>query len=278
MYQSNKKNICVIGSGFAGLSAATHLASEGNNVYLLEKNSTNGGRARKFSSKGFTFDMGPSWYWMPDVIEKYFKTFGKEISEYFDLIRLDPSYKVFFSKEDSINIPANYEELKELFEEHEEGSSEKLDSFLAQAKYKYETGINNLVHKPSKSITEFFEYEIINGLFKMDIFKSMHSHIRKHFTNEKLIKLLEFPILFLGATAKSTPALYSLMNYADIKLGTWYPKGGMYKLVEAMVSLAKEKGVKIYNNQEVVSFNYTNNSISHVLTTKSTFEADYVVC
>jgi phytoene desaturase len=174
MNQSNKKNICVIGSGFAGLSAATHLSNEGNNVYLLEKNSTNGGRARKFSSKGFTFDMGPSWYWMPDVIEKYFKTFGKEVHEYFDLIRLDPSYKVFFSKEDIIDIPASYEKVKELFEEHEEGSSKKLDMFLAQAKYKYDTGINNLVHKPSLSITEFFEYEILNGLFKMDIFKSMH--------------------------------------------------------------------------------------------------------
>ena len=278
MQEQNKKNICIIGSGFAGLSAATHLVEKGNNVYILEKNSTNGGRARKFSSKGFTFDMGPSWYWMPDVIETYFKTFEKEIDDYFDLIRINPSYKIFFSSNKKINIPANYEKLKELFEKLEEGSSEKLDIFLSQAKYKYEMGINSLIHKPSKSITEFFNYNILKGIFKMDIFNSMHSHIRKYFQHEFLIKLLEFPILFLGATSKTSPALYSLMNYADIKLGTWYPKGGFYKLVEAMVSLAKEKGVKIYNNEEVVEFNYKNNAISHVITTKKTYDADYVIC
>jgi len=278
MQEQNKKNICIIGSGFAGLSAATHLVEKGNNVYILEKNSTNGGRARKFSSKGFTFDMGPSWYWMPNVIETYFKTFEKEIDNYFDLIRINPSYKIFFSSNKKINIPANYEKLKELFEKLEEGSSEKLDIFLSQAKYKYEMGINSLVHKPSKSITEFFNYDILKGIFKMDIFNSMHSHIRKYFQHEFLIKLLEFPILFLGATSKTSPALYSLINYADIKLGTWYPKGGFHKLVEAMVSLAKEKGVKIYNNEEVVEFNYKNNAISHVITTKKTYDADYVIC
>ena len=278
MQEQNKKNICIIGSGFAGLSAATHLVEKGNNVYILEKNSTNGGRARKFSSKGFTFDMGPSWYWMPDVIETYFKTFEKEIDDYFDLIRINPSYKIFFSSNKKINIPANYEKLKELFEKLEEGSSEKLDIFLSQAKYKYEMGINSLIHKPSKSIKEFFNYDILKGIFKMDIFNSMHSHIRKYFQHEFLIKLLEFPILFLGATSKTSPALYSLMNYADIKLGTWYPKGGFHKLVEAMVSLAKEKGVKIYNNEEVVEFNYKNNAISHVITTKKTYDADYVIC
>ncbi len=278
MQERNKKNICVIGSGFAVLSAAKHIIEEGNNVYILEKNYTNGGRARKFNSKGFTFDMGPSWYWMPDVIKTYFKTFEKEVNNYFDLIRIDPSYKIFFSSNKKINIPANYEKLKELFEKLEEGSSEKLDIFLSQAKYKYEIGINSLIHKPSKSITEFFNYDILKGIFKMDIFNSMHSHIRKYFQHEFLIKLLEFPILFLGATSKTSPALYSLINYADIKLGTWYPKGGIYKLVEAMVSLAKERGVKIYNNEEVVEFNYKNNAISHVITTKKTYDADYVIC
>ena len=278
MQERNKKNICIIGSGFAGLSAATHLVEEGNNVYILEKNSTNGGRARKFNSKGFTFDMGPSWYWMPDVIETYFKTFEKKVDNYFDLVRIDPSYKIFFSGNKKINMPANYEKIKELFEKLEEGSSEKLDIFLSQAKYKYEIGINNLVHKPSKSITEFINYDIFKGIFKMDIFNSMHSHIRKYFQHEFLIKLLEFPILFLGTTSKTSPALYSLINYADIKLGTWYPKGGIYKLVEAMVSLAKERGVKIYNNEEVVEFNYKNNTISHVITTKKTYDADYVIC
>ena len=274
----NKKNICVIGSGFAGISAATYLANFGHNVFVLEKNSTHGGRARKFSSKGFTFDMGPSWYWMPDVFEKFFKDFDKDINDYINLKRLDPSYRVYFSNDEKIDIPADYESLRELFESFEEGSGLKLDEFLKQAEEKYKVGINNLVYKPGLSITEFMNYETISGALKLDIFKSMHTHIRKFFKNEKLIKLLEFPILFLGATPKNTPALYSLMNYADIKLGTWYPEGGFSKVIDGMVELAKEKGVKFYNNEEVKRFSYNKKSISYVITKKKTYDADYVVC
>ena len=270
---NNRKNICVIGSGFAGISAATYLANLGHNVYVLEKNSTHGGRARKFSSKGFTFDMGPSWYWMPDVFEKFFKDFDKNINDYINLKRLDPSYRVYFSNDEKIDIPADYESLKELFESLEEGSGLKLDEFLKQAEEKYKVGINNLVYKPGLSITEFMNYETISGALKLDIFKSMHTHIRKFFKNEKLIKLLEFPILFLGATPKNTPALYSLMNYADIKLGTWYPEGGFSKVIDGMVELAKEKGVKFYNNEEVKKFSYNKKSISYVITKKKTYDA-----
>jgi phytoene desaturase len=273
----NKKNICVVGSGFSGLSSATYLASQGHNVFVLEKNSKLGGRARQFSSKGFTFDMGPSWYWMPDVFEKYFKDFDKNINEYLNLKRLDPSYRVFFDDE-VIDIPANYKSLKELLEGMEEGSGEKLDQFLKQAEKKYKVGIENLVYKPGLSIKEFINKETLSGVLQLDVFQNMHKHIRKYFKNEKIIKLLEFPILFLGATPKNTPALYSLMNYADIKLGTWYPEGGMHKIVEAMVNLAEEKGVKFYSNEEVKKLSYLNGEVSHVITTKKTYDADYVIC
>ena len=273
----NKKNICVVGSGFSGLSSATYLASQGHNVFVLEKNSKLGGRARQFSSKGFTFDMGPSWYWMPDVFEKYFKDFDKNINEYLNLKRLDPSYRVFFDDE-VIDIPANYESLKELLENMEEGSGDKLDQFLKQAEKKYKVGIENLVYKPGLSIKEFINKETLSGVLQLDVFQNMHKHIRKYFKNEKIIKLLEFPILFLGATPKNTPALYSLMNYADIKLGTWYPEGGMHKIVEAMISLAEEKGVKFYTNEEVKKLSYLRGEVSHVITTQKTYDTDYVIC
>ena len=273
----SKKNICVVGSGFSGISSATYLASQGHNVFVLEKNSKLGGRARQFSSKGFTFDMGPSWYWMPDVFEKYFKDFDKNINEYLNLKRLDPSYRVFFDDE-TIDIPANYESLKELLEGMEEGSGDKLDEFLKQAEKKYKVGIENLVYKPGLSVKEFINKETLSGVLQLDVFQNMHKHIRKYFKNEKIIKLLEFPILFLGATPKNTPALYSIMNYADIKLGTWYPEGGMHKIVEAMVNLAEEKGVKFYTNEEVKKLSYLNREITYVITTKKTYDADYVIC
>jgi phytoene desaturase len=214
---------------------------------------------------------------MPDVFEKYFKDFDKNINEYLNLKRLDPSYRVFFDDE-VIDIPANYKSLKELLEGMEEGSGEKLDQFLKQAEKKYKVGIENLVYKPGLSIKEFINKETLSGVLQLDVFQNMHKHIRKYFKNEKIIKLLEFPILFLGATPKNTPALYSLMNYADIKLGTWYPEGGMHKIVEAMVNLAEEKGVKFYSNEEVKKLSYLNGEVSHVITTKKTYDADYVIC
>jgi len=271
------QEIIVIGSGFSSLAAATTLADKGHQVKILEKNTQCGGRARNFSAKGFSFDMGPSWYWMPDVFENYFKKFGKKTSDYYELKRLDPSYRVFFGKNKSMLIPAAYDELQTLFESLEKGSSKALDKFLKEAKYKYEVGMNDLVHKPSQSILEFAQWKVISGVFRMQLFNSLSSHVRKYFKNNQLIQLLEFPVLFLGAKPQETPALYSLMNYADISLGTWYPMGGMHKIVEAMVDLAKEKGVEFELNCEVKKLISENGKITKAITTKGEFKADYFI-
>lgn len=270
------KKIGVIGSGFSSLSAACHLAKAGNEVIVLEKNNSPGGRARQLVDSGFVFDMGPSWYWMPDVFEHFFAQFDKKPSDYYELIRLDPSYRVKF-KDDYLDLPANMAELEALFESIEKGSSSALKKFLSQAKYKYEVGINDLVYKPSRSLTEFIDPRLLSGLLKMDVFTSMSKHIRKFFKNEKLIQLLEFPVLFLGATPENTPALYSLMNYADMSLGTWYPKGGMYEVVKGMVSLAESLGVVFHYENEVTEFVFKQNNIKSIITSNSEFEVDVVV-
>lgn len=270
------KKIGVIGSGFAGLSAACHLAKAGNEVIVLEKNSTPGGRARQLKMSGFTFDMGPSWYWMPDVFERFFEHFQKTPSDYYELQRLDPSYKVRF-EEESIDLPASMAEMEALFEEIEPGSSPALRKFLKQAAFKYEVGINDLVYKPSRSLMEFTDRRLLTGLLKMDVLTSMSKHIRKFFKNEKLIQLMEFPVLFLGSTPENTPALYSLMNYADIQLGTWYPKGGMYKVVEGMVTLAESLGVKFHYDEAVTSVNIAGKNITHLVTSKGSHAVDIVV-
>lgn len=244
------KKLVVIGSGFAGMSAATFMAKAGWDVTVLEKNNMPGGRGRKFSSDGFLFDMGPSWYWMPDVFERYFNLFGKKVSDYYELIRLNPSYRVYYN-DDKLDIPADYNELKALFESIEPGSSKQLDLFMDEAHYKYQVGIHKLVHKPGRSVTEFLDMDLAKGLFKLDVFTSMKKHVGKYFKNPKLVQLMEFPVLFLGALPADIPALYSLMNYADIKLGTWYPKGGMYNIANAMYQLALEQGVKFQFNTNV---------------------------
>ncbi|MFT6882766.1 MAG: phytoene desaturase [Marinoscillum sp.] len=270
------QKVGIIGSGFAGLSAACHLAKAGYDVTIFEKNSTAGGRARQLKLSGFTFDMGPSWYWMPDVFEHFFESFGKQTSDYYVLDRLDPSYRVKF-KDEYLDLPANMAELEALFESIETGAGSALREFLAQAAFKYEVGINDLVYKPSRSLLEFVDMRILTGLLKMDVFTSMSKHIRKFFKNEKLIQLLEFPVLFLGSTPENTPALYSLMNYADMSLGTWYPRGGMYKIVEGMVSLAEELGVKFIYDSPVISFKIENKQISALITPKSEYQVDIVV-
>lgn len=274
--KENAEDIVVIGAGFSGLSCACHLAKLGYKVTLLEKNSEPGGRARTFSEKGFTWDMGPSWYWMPDVFEKFFSEFGKKVSEYYHLDRLDPSYRVKF-QDDTWDIPAAMDAIEKLFEEAEPGSSKKLRAFLAQAQYKYEVGVQNLVYKPSRSLTEFVDLKLIQGLLKMDVFTSIARHVRKHFTDERLIQLMEFPILFLGATADNTPALYTLMNYSDIVLGTWYPKGGMGSVVSGIVKLAQELKVDVCYNENVESFEFESKKIKAVKTKNRSFEADVVV-
>lgn len=271
------KTAIVIGSGFSGISAATHLAANGFSVTILEKNEDPGGRARIFKNEGFVFDMGPSWYWMPDVFERYFNNFNKTSSQYYKLIRLDPSYKVVFGSGNFLDIPAEYARYRDMVESIEPGSAEHLDKFLEQAAYKYDQGINNLVHKPSRSITEFINAKLLFDVIRMDIFMSYEQHVKKFFRNQKLLKLMEFPILFLGAVAKNTPALYSLMNYADIKLGTWYPLGGMHKIIEGMVKLATEKGVIFQTDREVRKLKVSHGKITEVITDKGSYTGDVVV-
>jgi len=272
-----KNKIIVIGSGFSGISAATSLADKGYEVTLLEKHNSPGGRARSFSQDGFTFDMGPSWYWMPDVFDTYFESFGYKTTDLYNLKRLDPSYKVVFGKDDYMDLPASFKALANLFDTLESGSSIQLDKFLEQAAYKYEVGINNLVYKPSRSVSEFLSLKLLYDITRMDVFKSFHKHIRSFFENDRIIRIMEFPILLLGALPQNTPALYSLMNYADIKLGTWYPMGGMHKIVEGMMKVATNKGVKLVLNADVKSFDIQENRITAVHTSTETYTADVVV-
>jgi len=273
----SKKKVIVIGSGFAGLSAASNLAKAGYEVTVLEKNSMAGGRCRVFYEKGFTFDMGPSWYWMPDVFDRYFEGFNKKTADYYNLIRLNPSYSVFFEGDEKWEIPADMNELENLFESVEKGAAQQLRKFLADAKYKYEVGINDLVHKPSRNITEFISLPLLIDVFKLDVFGSIYKQLRKYFTNPKLLQLMEFPVLFLGATPQNTPALYSLMNYADMSLGTWYPMGGMYKIVEGMQKLAEELGVKFIFNEEVIEIKTSVGEIQEIITKNNTYRADIIV-
>ncbi len=271
------KQVTIVGAGFSGLAAAAHMAKAGHKVVLLEKNETIGGRARQLKEGGYTFDMGPSWYWMPDVFETFFAEFGKKPSDYYDLIRLDPSYSVYFGKNDRLDLSADIESLMLMFEKIEPGSSKMLNKFLKEGAYKYKVGVNDMVYKPSLSILEFLDWQLAKGVLKLHVFESISKYIRRYFQNPKLIQLLEFPVLFLGAMPKDTPALYSLMNYADMQLGTWYPMGGMYKVIEGLATLCVELGVEIRTNTEVLEMQTENEKVSALHTNNGTIKTDWVL-
>lgn len=278
MIKSNtKKKIAIIGSGFSGLSAAAYTAKEGHEVHVFEKHSQPGGRARQFKTEeGYVFDMGPSWYWMPDIINNFFNDFGWNSSDFYELISLNPQFEMIFSDE-KITVPENYNDLKKLFEKIEKGAGEKLDAFMQAAKYKYNVGMQDFVSKPCHNWFEFFSPKIANSALKLDLLSNFRTYVAKYFTNEKLKMLMEFPVIFLGASPKNIPALYSLMNFGGYALGTHYPMGGFYQLVLAMQKVAKIQGVKFHFNSNVEKINTNNNKVSSLLVNGELHNFDVVI-
>ncbi|KQB42986.1 phytoene desaturase family protein [Flavobacterium aquidurense] len=270
-----KKTIAIIGSGFSSLAASCYLAKQGNKVTIYEKNDSIGGRARQFKKEGFTFDMGPSWYWMPDVFERFFLDFDKKTTDYYELIKLNPAYRVYFGADDFINIYDNLEEIKTTFETIEKGSGQQLEAFIKQAKSNYDIAIKDLVYRPGVSPLELITLETT---LKLNQFLSTVSNdIRKKFKNKKLIQILEFPVLFLGAKPSKTPSFYNFMNYADFGLGTWHPKNGMFDVVRGIEKLALELGVTIETNCAIEKIIVENKTATGIVINGKTIQADIIL-
>lgn len=271
----NTKTITIIGSGFSALAASCYLAKSGFQVTILEKNKTVGGRARQLVKDGFTFDIGPTWYWMPDVFEKFFADFDKKPSDYYALEKLNPAYEVYFDTLSSIEIPDNLTEILSIFEKEEKGSAVHLDQFLKEAKFNYDVAIKDLVYRPGITITELITPVTIQKVNQF--FSSIRTKVRKKIKSHKLRQIMEFPVLFLGAKPSDTPSFYSFMNYADFGLGTWHPKGGMYQVINAMVDLAESLGVKIETSQNVEKINVENGVAKSVVSNGITLASDIVL-
>lgn len=274
---SNTPKAHVVGAGFAGLSAACYLAKEGYEVTILEKNDQIGGRCRSFKKDGFLFDMGPSWYWMPDVFERFFNDFGYKVSDFYNLVRVDPSYSVFWKENEKTVLPASFEEICDLFESYEKGAGKKLEKVMQNAAVKYEVGMKDLVHKPGHSALEYVNGKVLKGLFQLHLLQSVSKYFRKYFKDPRILEILEFPVLFLGAKPQKIPALYTLMNYADLKMGTWYPMGGMIKIIEGMEKVARSLGVEIKTGEPVKSIEIHNKKITKLITPKAEYETKVVV-
>ncbi|PKP24491.1 MAG: phytoene desaturase [Bacteroidetes bacterium HGW-Bacteroidetes-2] len=269
------KKISIIGSGFSSLAASCYLAKAGNHVTIYEKNETIGGRARQLKKEGFTFDIGPTWYWMPDVFELFFADFGKQPSEYYQLIKLNPAYQVYFAKNDSITIEDTLQKICAAFEKEERGSSIKLQKFISKAQSNYNIAIKDLVYRPGVSPFELVTPATLKKINQF--FSTISKDVRKEFSNPKLVSILEFPVLFLGAKASNTPSFYSFMNYADFGLGTFHPKNGMYSVILAMKSLAEELGVTIKTNQNIEKIITENKVAKGIIANGKTILSDIIL-
>jgi len=270
-----KKSIQIIGSGFSSLSAACYLAKSGYKVSIFEKNSKVGGRAGQLKKEGFTFDIGPSWYWMPDVFDRFFNDFGKKTSDYYIIDKLDPAYRIFFEDE-VITIGDSLEKICLEFERIEKGSGVKLKKFIEKAQENYGIAVNKILYKaPGISPKELVTTETILRIDQF--FKTISQEVRKKFKNPKLISTLEFPSLFLGAKPSKTPSFFSFMNFADFGLGTWHPRGGMYEIIKGMKSLAIELGVKIHTNHNIDKIVVKNNAAIGLKTKGSLIKSDIVI-
>lgn len=272
-----KKRIAIIGSGFSGLSAAAYAAKAGHEVHVFEKHDQPGGRARQFQTpEGFVFDMGPSWYWMPDVMEDFFRDFGTESAAFFQLISLNPQFDMVFS-DGVLSVPEKLEDLQKLFESIETGAGENLEKFMEAARYKYTVGMKDFVTKPSHSWLEFFSPKIARSALKLDLLTNFRTYVSRYFKNDKLRMLMEFPVIFLGAAPQNIPALYSLMNYGGYALGTFYPMGGFYQLVLAMQKVAENQGAHFHFNKNIEKINSRNGKIESIVSNESEYFFDEVI-
>ncbi len=271
------KKIGIIGAGLSSLYSACYLAKKGHQVIVYDKNNMPGGRSQFFKSDGFTFDMGPSWYWMPDVIDRMFDDLGEKRTDYFKITRLDPAYQVFWNDRTSTNIPSNHEELISLFDAFEKDGGKKLQSFLDDAKVKYDIAMSSFVENPGIKLNELLKFSILKDALKLDVFKSVEKDVENRFNSLKARDILNFPVLFLGERPSKIPAMYTLMNYADLQLGTWYPEGGMNSIAQALEKIAKENGATFQYGTTVDEIQAKNGAVSGLKVNGKIEEFDRII-
>ena len=271
------KSVTIIGGGLSGLAASCYLAKNNCEVTIIDKNNSMGGRLSSFELDGFTFDMGPSWYWMPDIFEDFFNDFDRDINDYYKLERLDPSYKFFF-EDGTLDISKDFDDLCKIFEEYETGSSLQLKKFINEASMKYQISMNNFIELANISLKEYLSFSVIRYFRSLTLTKPLRKHIASYFKHKKLRNILEFPSMFLGGSPQNTPALYSLMNYADIINGTWYPRGGMIEITKGFINLSKELGVNHVLNENIDNLNVKHNSIDYASSSRSKYKSNFYIC
>jgi phytoene desaturase len=245
------RSVVVVGSGFGGLSTACYLADAGADVTVLEKNEQLGGRASRLRVDGFRFDMGPSWYLMPDVFQDFFADFDRDPQQYYGLERLDPHYRIFFKDGDRVDLVPDLAANRDLFESYEPGAGAALDDYLEQAAYTYDVGMEHFVYEDRTRLRDYVDLDVLRYAHGLSLLGTMQDHVEDYFDHPKLQQIVQYSLVFLGGAPTNTPALYNLMSHVDFNLGVFYPEGGMGGVVDGVVAMAEELGVDFRTDHPV---------------------------
>ncbi|WP_436344939.1 phytoene desaturase family protein [Natronorubrum sp. FCH18a] len=237
------ESVVVIGAGIGGLSTACYLADAGADVHVIEKNEQLGGRASRLEEDGFRFDMGPSWYLMPDVFERFFAAFDRTPSDYYELTHLDPHYRIFFKDGDQVDVTPDLERTKAVFEEYEDGAGNALERYLEKSRENYEVGMEHFVYEDRTRLRDYVDLDVARQARGLSLLGSMQGHVENYFDHPKLQQIMQYTLVFLGGSPTNTPALYNLMSHVDFNLGVWYPEDGIGGVIDAIAELGSELGV-----------------------------------
>lgn len=248
-----KSKVVIIGGGIGGLAAANLLAKAGYDVHVYEQHSQLGGRAGEKVIKGFRFDTGPSWYLMPDVFKQYFNLFNRNVAKELSLLRLKPAYKVFYESRQPITVTSYLTNDAKTFEAIEPGAGKALERYVAASEEAYQMAIKHFLYTNFDRKHELLHADIMKRSVQLArlLFTPIHTHVQKFVRTKALQQILEYPMVFLGSSPFTAPAMYSLMSALDFKEGVYFPKKGMYTIVELLVSIGKEQGVQYHTGEEV---------------------------
>ncbi|MFC3957317.1 phytoene desaturase family protein [Halovivax cerinus] len=273
---SGDRSVCVVGGGVGGLATACYLADAGFDVTVVEKNDQLGGRASRLERDGFRFDMGPSWYLMPDVFERFFAHFDRAPTDYYELTHLDPHYRIYWKDGDSLDVTGDLTDMGAALERYEPGAGDALERYLETAAETYDIGMEHFVYTDRPRFRDYVDLDVIRNASGLSLLGSMQDHVEQYFDHPKLQQVVQYSLVFLGGSPTNTPALYNLMSHVDFGLGVHYPSGGMGAVVDALVALGRELGVDYRTGFEVTAIDGERGAFA-VHNRRETIGADIVV-
>ena len=239
-----ERSVLVIGAGIGGITAATHLARRGLRVTVVEKNASPGGRCSRFTRAGHRFDTGPTLLVMPLLYEAEFRALGASLRERLDLRRVDPTYHLVFDDASQLTLTADMQSMKAQLEAIQPGSFQGLLRYLREGRRHYQLVVDRLVNRDFRRASDVFSIQMLPLIFRVKALVNHYRNMAVYFDEPRLKSAFTFQDVYTGLSPFEAPATFSMMPYTELAHGVWYPRGGMYSVVEALMDLARQAGVE----------------------------------